>query len=95
MLLQLSQFFPFAPLHLVHAFPPAIPPPLFMPMGHACKFIGYFTIYTVPNIPCLFCIHQFVLSNPCIFPSISLFPLPTENSPNDLGIYDSVPVLVV
>ena len=44
--------------HATH--PQAIPPPLFMSTGHACKFFGYSVSYTVLYIPWLFCNYLFV-----------------------------------
>ena len=53
MLLDLSQFFPFAPLHPVPLFPQAIPTLLFMSMGHAYTgmFFGSCISYAVLYIP--------------------------------------------
>ena len=45
--------------------------------------------------PCLFCTYQFVLLIPCTFSLFSPLPLPTDNPPNHLHIYDSVSVLLV
>ena len=56
-------------------FPPAIPHPQFISMGHAYKFFGYSISYTVLTSPCLYCTYQFVL-NPCIFLPILLLPPP-------------------
>ena len=42
---------PFAALHPATPFPQAIPTPLFMSMGQACKFFGYSISYTVLYIP--------------------------------------------
>ena len=39
MLLQLSQFFPFAPLHIAPPTPSDNPQPFFMSMGHTYKFL--------------------------------------------------------
>ena len=36
-----------------------------------------------------------MLLNPCTISSFSSFPLPADKLPNDLCIYDSLPVLVV
>ena len=66
-----------------------------MPVGHAYKFFDFYISYTVLNIPCLFCTCQFVLLNPSTFSPILPHPLPADNPPNDLHIYDAVPVLVV
>ena len=49
MLLQLSQFPPLPPLH--PAPPQAIPPPLFMSMGHVYMLFGFSISNTVLYIP--------------------------------------------
>ena len=93
--LQLSHFFPLCP-------PPpgiCIPSnnhPQFMSMGHAYKFFGYSIFCTILNIPPFY----FIPTNlyyliPAPFPPVFLFLLPADNPPNDLHIYDSVPVLLV
>ena len=52
MLLQLSQFSPFAPHPpSTSPLPQAISTPLFMSMGQAYKFFGYSFSYTVLYIP--------------------------------------------
>ena len=51
MLLQLSQFYPFAPSTKRPPLPQAIPTQLFMSMGHGYKFFGYSISYTVLYIP--------------------------------------------
>ena len=43
--------------------------------------------------PCLFCTYQLYSLIPLFFPLFSPFPFPTNNPPNDLNIYDSIPVL--
>ena len=40
MLLQLSRFFSLCPLHPAPPLPQAIPPPLFLSMGHVYEFFG-------------------------------------------------------
>ena len=50
MLLQLSQF-SLPPVHQVSPTPSGNPTPLFMSMGHAYKFIGYYMSCTVLYIP--------------------------------------------
>ena len=74
--------------------PSSNPLPQFMTMGHAYKFFGFSISYTVLNNP-LSCTYQFVLLNPCTLSLILLLPLLDDNPPNDLHIYDSVPVLLV
>ena len=64
MLLQLSCFPPLSPFTQQPPLPQAIPPPLFMSMGHAYKFFGYYISYTVLYIPWLFYNYLFVLLNP-------------------------------
>ena len=44
--------------------PQAVLPPLFMSMGHECKFFGCSISCTVLYIPWLFCNYLFVLLNP-------------------------------
>ena len=51
MLLQLSQFYPFAPSTKRPPLPQAFPTQLFMSMGHGYKFFGYSISYTVLYIP--------------------------------------------
>ena len=52
MLLQLSHFAPFTPLHPAHSLPPTFPPCLyFMSMGHTYKFFGFYISYTIVTLP--------------------------------------------
>ena len=89
MLLQLS------PFHVVPPFPTAI--------SHlsSCAWVMYVSSLTSP-FPILF------LTSPCLFHTYQLYlipapspppllpqPLPADNPPNDLHIYDSVSVLVL
>ena len=92
MLLQLTQFSPFALLHLVPYIASSNPSPQFMSMGHAYKFFGYIS-YTVLNIPVYSVPTNLYFLIPVPFPPF--FPLPPDNPPNDLHIYDSVSVLLV
>ena len=80
-------FFPFAPLHLVHPFPSAIPSSWFTSMGHACKFFGFSLSYIFSYQLC------FLIS--VLFCPFSPFSLPPDNAPNDPHSHDSVHVLVV
>ena len=89
-------FPPLPSLCLLPPFPPAIlPPPPFMFMGHACKFLGFSISYTILNIPSLFYTYQLCFLFPVPFPPLSPFPFPADNLPNNLHTYDSFPVLVV
>ena len=56
--------------------PQAMPPPLFMPMGHAYKFFGYSIFYTVLYIQWLFCNYLFVLLNSLTSSPIPQYPPP-------------------
>ena len=95
MLLQLSQFFPFAYLHLVPPFPPAFP------SLSSCPWVMHVSSLasTVPILfltsPCLFCTYHLCFLFPVPFPSFSPSPLPADNPPCDLHFCDSVPVLIV
>ena len=94
MLLQFFQFSPFVPLHSVPPFSPVIPSCSSPWVMHVSSLAFPFPI-PFSTSPCLFCTYQFVLLNPCTFYSILPFPLPIDNLPNDLHIYDFVPVLLV
>ena len=63
MLLQLSQFSHFCALHPVLPFPPIISP-LFMSVGHTCKFFDFSISYTVLNIPLSIMYIPVMLLNP-------------------------------
>ena len=96
MLLQLSQFFPFPPLCPVPApFPPAISP------LSSCSWVMHISSLASPfpmlflTSPCLFWTYQLCFLITAPFLPFSPFLLPAGNPPNDLQIYDSVPVLVV
>ena len=45
--------------------------------------------------PCLLCTYWILLLNPCTLSLLLFLPPPSFNPPNDLHIYDSVPVLLV
>ena len=66
-----------------------------MSMGGAYKFFGFSISYTTLNISLFILYLPIMLFNPCTFLPFSLFPLPTDNHPNDLYIYVSVSVLFV
>ena len=61
-------------------------------MVWAYKFFGFSISCTILNLPLSILYLPIMLPHPCTFSS---FPLPTDNPPNDLHIYDAVPVLVV
>ena len=69
------------------------PHPLVNVLGQACKFFGFSISYTVLNrvyfVPTNLC---FLI--PALFPPFFPVLLPTDNPPNNLHIYDSVPFLV-
>ena len=91
MLLQVSQFSPFA-LLLLLPLPSSIPPLVSCPwVMHG--FLGFSISYTILNLPLsIFCL-PFMLPILCTFsPSL---PIPADNPPCDLHFCDSsVPVLV-
>ena len=66
----------------------------------SCPWVVYVSSLATPfpilflTSPSLFCTYQLVLLNPCNFPPYSHFPLPADNHPNDLNIYDSISVLL-
>ena len=95
MLLQLSQFFPLVPLH---------PVPILssnLPRLSSCSWVMHisFLASSFPILfctsPCLFCTYHLCFLFPASFPLFSPFHFPADNRPNDLRIYDSVPVLLV
>ena len=77
MLLQLSQlFFPFAPVHLVHPLPPAIPPTSLRscPWVIGLSFLASpFPIVFLTSL-CLFCCYKLRFLIPAPFPPLSLLP---------------------
>ena len=86
-LLQLSQFFPFAP-------PPSdIATPLFMSMGPAYKFLDYSFPILYFTSPWLFCSYLFALLNPLTSSPIRALP-PIWQPSKTPHTYDSVSVLV-
>ena len=60
-------FSPFAPIHPVLPFPPAIPPE-FMSMGHTYKFFGFYISYTILTLPLSISHLSFMLLILCTFP---------------------------
>ena len=98
MLLQFSQYSPFAPLCAVSLFPPAIPPPHSSRpwVMHISSLASPFPILFLTS-PYLFCAYQLCFLSPVpFFLIIHLYlPLPTNSPPSDLHFCDSVPVLDV
>ena len=94
MLYSYPNFFPFAPSTL---HPPSLQqsPPYFMTMGCAYEFFSFSIFYTILNIPLSILDLSIMLLNPECFLSFSPFPLPVDNPPSDLHIYNSVPVLFI
>ena len=86
-------FLPF-PLPPSTPLPSSNPPPQSMSMGPAYKFFGFSISCIILSIP-LFCIYQLCFLIPVPFSPFSSFPLPADNPPCDLHIYDSIPVLVI
>ena len=86
-------FYPFSPLQLVPLFSPAILPPEFMSMGSACKFFGFSISYAILHFPLSILFLSIMLLIPYTISPFSHFP--ADSPPNNLHIYDSVPVLAV
>ena len=85
---------PFAKLYTATPIPTGNPPTSFMSMVmHVSSLATPFPILYFTS-PWLFHTYLFVLLNPFTFPPCSPMPLPKDNPPNDLHIYDSVSVLV-
>ena len=61
---------------------------------HISSLISPFPVLSLTFL-CLFCTYQICFVFPVPFPPFSPFPLPADNPPSDLPVYDSVPVLVV
>ena len=88
-------FIPFVPFHLLTPLPPAIPPLSSCPWAvHISSLASPFSILFLTS-PCLYCTYKLCFLIPLPFPPFSPFLLPADNSPSDLHIYDSVPVVVV
>ena len=95
MLLQLSHFPPFTPLHPAYPLPPTFSPFSSCPwVIHISSLISTFPIpfLTSPCVPSTYHL-CYLFSVP--FPLLSSSYSPTDNSPCDLHFCDSVPVLVV
>ena len=87
----------FSPLSPSALYPP---PPAFPVLSsgpwvvHTSSLASPFPILFLTS-SCLFCTSKLCFLIPAPFPPFSPFPLPGDNPPNDLHIYNSVPVLVV
>ena len=94
MLLQLSHFPPFIPLHPAHSLPPSFPPFRSCPWV-IYTFFGFYMSYTILTLPLSIFYLPFKLLILCTlspsFPTHS----PADNPPCDLHFCGSVPVLVV
>ena len=85
---------PIAPLHLVPPIPLAITPLVYvygscissLATPFPLMFLTFLCLFSVPTN--LYFLH------PAPYPPSSSFPLSTNNPPNDLRMYDSVPVLL-
>ena len=95
MLLQLSHFPPFTPLHLAHLIPPTFPPYSSCPwVIHIRSLASTFPILFLPS-PCLFSTYHLCYLFSVPFPPLSPSNSPVDNPPCDLHFCGSVPVLVV
>ena len=93
MLLQCPNFFSFAHLHPGSPFPPEIL------VLSSCPWVMHVSSSAAP-LPILFLTSTYFVStnfclNPAPFLLFSSFPLPADNPPNGLHIYDSVSILLV
>ena len=99
MLLQLSHFPPFTPLHHAHPLPPTFLPYSsyykFIHISHTYKFFGFYISYAILTLPLSIFYLPFMLLILCTFPPTLFLPLPVDNPPCDLRFCGSVPVLVV
>ena len=69
--------------------------PRLCPWGmHISPLASSFPILFLMSL-CLFCTDHLCVLMPAPVPLFSLLPLPADNPPNDLHMYDSVSVLVV
>ena len=90
-LLQLSQFFPLCP---PLSFPLVISPLSLCPwIVHISSLASPFPILFLTS-HCIFLATNYAFQSLYLFPILPV-PLSTNSPPNDLHIYDSVPVLVV
>ena len=68
MLLQLSYFPHFTPLHPAHLLPHLPPPLQFMSMSHTYKFFGFYISYAILTLPLSIFYLPFMLLILCTFP---------------------------
>ena len=95
MLLQLSHFPPFTPLHPAHPLPPTFSPYSSCPwVILTSSMASTFPILFLPS-PCLFSAYHLCYLFSVPFPLLYSSHSPVDNSPCDLHLYGSVPVLVV
>ena len=86
---------------LVFPAPPSTPLPRSNSPLSSCQWVMHISSLASPfailflTSPCLFGPYQLCFLIPVPFPLFSSFPLPADNPPNDLHVYDSVPVLLV
>ena len=92
---------------VIPSFPSLSPSPWYPPLScnapllSSCPWVLPISSLASPFLilfltsPCLFCTYQLWFLIPVLIPPFSPFFLPTDNPPNDLHIYDSVPILVV
>ena len=92
MLLQLSQFFPFWPPLPVSPFPPAITPASHF-RGSCISSLA--SPFPIPFLTSPISYLPIMFLNSWTFSPFFPFPLPADNPPNNLHVYDSVPVLVI
>ena len=64
-----------------------------MSMGCACEYFGFSIPHTILNLPLSVLYLLIMLLIPCTFSLILPLPLPADNPPCDLHIYDSVSAL--
>ena len=80
---------------------PAHPLPSAFPHFSSCPWVVHKSSLasTFPTLfltsPCLYCTYHLCFLFPAPFPPFFPFLIPADSPPNDLHIYDSVPVLVV
>ena len=87
-------FPPLTPSAQHPSLPQAIPPPLFMSMGHVYNFFGYSISYTVLYIP-MAILYLFELLNPLTSSCITQHLPPIWQLSKHSCIHDSVSVLLV
>ena len=94
MLLQLSHFPSFIPLHPAHSLPPSVPPCSSCPwVIHISTSASTFPILVL-TFPFNFVLNIYASYSLYLFPILPP-PTPTDNPPYDLHFSVSIPVLVV